>query len=145
MDGAEDRADALFALPSVPRRIRVVGEEGPWIAAVARRGFDVVAKDADAVIVDGPPAAAQTLRQAGYDTARLFSLPVEGAPVLFADLDGRNAARHAAMRGIVHAERWRMVRNAAVGTALGYGVTLPFPRLVTIAARAARAPARVQA
>jgi hypothetical protein len=162
MDGGEDRADALFALPSVPRRIRVVGE-GAWIAAVARRGFDVVAKGADvvvvldalpehvlgdrppAVIVDGPPAAAQTLRQAGYDTARLFSLPVEGAPVLFADLDGRNAARHAAMRGIVHPERWRMVRNAAVGTALGYGVTPPFRRLVTIAARPARPPALVQA
>src|SRR5439155_4383052 len=134
-----------------------------WTAAVVRRGFEVVSKNADvvvvldaqpdrvlgdrppAVIVDGPPAAAHALRQAGYGTARLLSLPVEGTPDLFADLEGRNAARYAAMRGIVHPERWRMVRNAAVGIALGYGVVLPFRRLVTIAARPPRPPALVEA
>src|SRR5438132_14021338 len=48
------------------------------------------------------------------------------------------------MRGIGHAERWRTVRNAAVGAALGHGVALPFRRLVTIAARPPRPPALIE-
>src|SRR5207244_3209873 len=145
----------------MPRRVRVIGD-GAWAEAVKRRGFDVVDEDPDvvvalgalpdavlaarppAVVVDGPPGVDRPLRRAGYGTARLFSLPVEGAPVLFADLDGRNAARYAAMRGIGHAERWRTVRNAAVGAALGHGIALPFRRLVTIAARPPRPPALIE-
>src|SRR5438128_315111 len=145
----------------MPRRVRVIGD-GAWAEAVKRRGFDVVDEDPDvvvaldalpdavlaarppAVVVDGPPAVARALRRAGYGTARLFSLPVEGTPVLFADLNGRNAARYAAVHGIVHAERWRTVRNAVVGAALGYGIAPPFRRLVTIAAEPPQPPALIE-
>lgn len=162
VDAGEDRADALFALPTVPRRVRLIGGE-LWAAGVERRGFEVVDENPDvvvvvdrlpngvlamrppAVVVDGPPSAAQILRRSGYEAARLFSLPVEGTPVLFADLERRNAARYAAVRGIVHAERWRTLRNTVVGCALGYGVPMPFRRLVTIAAAAPRPPALIAA
>jgi hypothetical protein len=157
----EDRADAVFALPALPRRVHVLGQEG-WREQLSRRGFEtaeqadvVVVADSECaaalalnpktVLVDGDPKAAVRLGRAGYESTKLFSLPVEGSPVVFSVLSAKRAARYAATRGIVHPERWRAARNSAVGLALRAGLPLPFKRLITIAARALDPPALLQA
>ena len=163
MPTPEDRADALFALPALPRRISLRAEAAEWESALTRRGFEVVAGKADVlvtagadcgmdfvsgwrgIVVDGDPEVAKKLRAAGYEVSSLLSLPVHGNPLLFTDLAGRGAARYAVQQGISHPERWKSIRNDLVGAALGLGVKLPFGRLISMAARPGGPPALVDA
>lgn len=158
-DRIEHRADALFALPAVPRRAALLGDLPGWERdlgdrriEVADDGADVVISDADrldealargapAVVVDGPRAAARRVRAAGLAVTRLLPIPVTGSPVVFADLGRRRAARYGIERVIVHPERWRTFRNRAAGLVILAGVPLPAARLVTLGSRAAGPPA----
>jgi hypothetical protein len=158
---AEHRADALFALPRLPRRVALLGEPPGWRNDLRERGLELVseADDADlavatqtlapaalssragAVIVDGERTAVQTLREGGLSTVRLLPVPVSGSPVLFVNLDQRRAARYGLEHGIVHPERWRMLRNRVAGRLAGAGIALPTRALIALGTRTGEPPA----
>jgi hypothetical protein len=161
MQDVEHRADALFALPRLPRTVALFGDPPGWRRDLEARGLELVedgaadlavateerladalAAGAEAVVVDGVP---RPLRAHGLVTSRLLSLPLVGSPVLFVDLDRRGAARYALRRGIVHREVWRTARNEAVAALVGMGIVPPFPALVAVGSRRAGAPALVAA
>jgi len=149
----EHRADALFALPDLPRRATLLGDLPGWRRDLEERrielvdrGADVVVADAareaealglgaPAVVVDGPRDAAGRLRRSGLAVTRLLPIPVTGSPVVYADLERRRAARYGIERVIVHPERWRTLRNRAAGLAILAGLPLPAERLVTLGHR----------
>jgi hypothetical protein len=161
---AEHRADALFALPRLPRRVVLLGDPPGWGQDLLERGLELVADADDAdlavatenhagaavlsragsVIVDGERTAVRTLREAGLSTVRLLPVPVSGSPVLFVNLEQRRAARYGLEHGIVHAERWRTVRNRLAGLLVGAGIA-PAPALVTLGTRTAGTPAFLEA
>jgi hypothetical protein len=164
MEG-EHRADALFALPRLPRRVSLFGDPPGWRRDLEERGIEVVdpgrsadlavatedrlteavATGAGAVIVEGSPGSVRILAAAGYRAARVLSLPLNGTPVLFVDLDRRGAARYALRRGIVHRELWRTTRNEAVAALVGAGIVPPFPAVVGVGSREPGPPALVSA
>src|SRR5215217_3732461 len=98
---AEHRADAIFALPWLPRRIALLGDPPGWRRDLSERDIDVVSAPADAdlvvaaearealvsgaraVVVDGDPRAARVLAGSGMWATRLLPVPVAGSPVLF--------------------------------------------------------------
>src|SRR3954452_2567707 len=153
MPEAEHRADVLFALPQVPRRIRLLGEPRGWEVDLRQRGFeigdegpdtivsgdepvsDAVAAAGDAtVLVDGSRSGLERLRAARAHAEHVVSLPLEGSPALFVDLAQRRATRFAFARALGHTELWRTARNLGVAVAAGAGVPLPLGRAVGIAA-----------
>ncbi len=163
MTDVEHRADALFALPRLPRTATLLGELPGWEADLEQRSIEQVRVGADVavasgdrvgealelgapvVVVDGPRTAARDLRSAGLATTRLLPIPVSGSPVVYADLARRRAARYAIERIIVHPERWRTVRNSIAGYALLAGLPLPAERLVTLGTREPGPPALLAA
>ncbi|MFN2471261.1 MAG: hypothetical protein ABR583_09810 [Gaiellaceae bacterium] len=160
----EHRADALFALPVIPRRAALLGELPGWAGDLVERRVEVVAPadaevvvaDGDhvsqalaagrgAVVVDGPRGVAASLRAAGLSTTRLLPIPVTGSPVVYADLAERRAARFGIERVIVHPERWRTLRNRAAALLIVAGLPLPVERLVTLGVRRSGRPAFITA
>jgi hypothetical protein len=161
----EHRADALFVLPRLPRRVALYGDPPGWRNDLRERGVELVddpaaadavvateerlgealASGAAAVVVEGSRKVADDLREAGLSARRLLSLPVAGTPALFVDLDRRRAARYGIERGLVHPELWRTARNRVVARLVGLGVPVPFPALVTVAVRAPGPPALLAA
>jgi hypothetical protein len=155
----EHRADALFALPRIPRTATLLGELPGWEHDLAdrrmqrvERGADVVIAGGDrvqealllgarAIVVDGPRSASSALGASGFSTSRLLPIPVSGSPVVYADLAQRRAARYGIERIIVHPERWRTIRNRVAGLAILAGLPLPAERLVTLAVREPGRPA----
>jgi hypothetical protein len=155
----EHRADALFALPRIPRTATLIGELPGWERDLADRRIERVERDADvvvtggdgveealrlgarAVVVDGPRSASSALRASGLSTSRLLPIPVTGSPVVYADLARRRAARYGIERIIVHPERWRTLRNRVAGLAILAGLPLPAARLVTLGVREPGPPA----
>jgi hypothetical protein len=146
----EHRADALFALPRIPRTATLLGDLPGWerdlvdrriqqvesgadVAVAARdRLEEALAARAGAVVVDGPRSAARVLGAAGLTTTRLLPIPVTGSPIVYADLGWRRAARYGIERVVVHPERWRTVRNRVAGLAILMGLPLPAERIVTL-------------
>ena len=155
----EHRADALFALPRIPRSATLLGELPGWERDLADRRIEQVARDADvvvaagdhveealklgaaAVVVDGRRGAGRRLAEAGLVLRRLLPIPVTGSPVVYADLARRRAARYGIERIIVHPERWRTLRNRVAGLAILAGVPLPAERQVSLGLRAPGPPA----
>jgi hypothetical protein len=149
--GPEHRADVLFALPHPPRRVTLLGDLPGWRAGLAERqleqtdeGADVVVASEDrveaalaygagAVVVEG---SLSTPARVGRDASRLSSLPLEGSPILFVDLDSHRAVRFAFARALGHSDVWRTLRNVAVGTAAGVGVVPPVGRTIAVLAGA---------
>jgi hypothetical protein len=152
----EHRADALFALPRIPRNVALFGASSGWMDDLQDRRIDMwrgegpapdvavagpegieaaLASGAETVVVDGPRGARKVLRASGLRTTRLLSLPVTGTPALFVNVDQRRAARYGVEHGIVHPERWRTLRNRIAGLVLGAGVVPPVRALVTLGTR----------
>jgi hypothetical protein len=146
----QHRADAVFTLTRIPRRIAVAGDPPGWRDDLEERGIEVVGPDdpADAlvtteagiagrappqtrdVIVDGDPAASSVL--GGRTVTRLLTLPVWGTPIAIVDLAQRRAAAYGVQHGIVHAEAWRAVRNRVAARLIRHGL-LPTPKtLITV-------------
>ncbi len=132
MDAPQHRADAVFALPRLPRTAALLGELPGWAEDLAERRIEVVDGEADVTIAD--PAHAPEARgpaivdgDAGSSPMRLLPLPVRGSPALFVNLGHRRAARYAIEHGIVHGQRWRNARNRAAAALAGAGL-LPVPR-----------------
>ena len=123
----QHRADAVFTLTRIPRRVAVDGDPPGWRDDLEERGIEVVAPDdladvlvtTDAgtaeraarqtrdVIVDGDRAAASVL--GGRAAIRLLTLPVAGTPIAIVDLAQRRATAYGVQHAIVHAEAWRAV------------------------------------
>ena len=159
MEDIEHRADALFALPRIPRTATLLGDLPGWEQDLADRRIEQVERDADvvvaagdrveealrlgaaAVVVDGPRSAAAALSVTGLVTTRLLPIPVTGSPIVYADLAWRRAARYGIERVVVHPERWRTLRNRVAGLAILAGLPLPAERLVTLGVRDAGPPA----
>ena len=164
----EHRADALFALPRIPRTAAVFGELAGWkedltereialvlesprgdrpdlAVATADRVQEAVASGAAGVIVDGARSKGSALPAAGFATRRLLPLPVRGSPVLYVDLDHRQAARYGLHYGITHTERWRAARNRVAGMLAGAGLLPSSDGLVAVSSRTAGEPALLQA
>jgi hypothetical protein len=168
-EGREHRADAIFALPELPEAVALYGSPPGWLTDLRERSIEVVpsptnagrppdlavatdegveealASGARSLIVDGARDAHRLVRARGFDVTRLMPLPVSGSPVLFLDVGQRRAARYGIEHGIVHAERWRIVRNRVAALLVGAGVLLPVQRLLTLGTRAPGAPALVSA
>lgn len=161
MPGPEHRADALFTLPRLPRKVAVLGDPPGWLNDLreldieATRDADadvdaVVATDdfveralranAGAVLVDGTSASRRRLRDAGLKTRQLLPLPVSGSPLLFVDLGARRAARYGIDNGIVHTEPWRIWRNR-LAALLARAGALPVRAGVSVGTRSADVPA----
>jgi hypothetical protein len=152
----EHRADALFALPRIPRSATLFDAGLGWARDLQKRQIEVhpaggpgrpdvaiagpagieaaLASRAETIVVDGPRGARAPLRDTGRTTTRLLPLPVAGTPVLFVNVEQRRAARYGVEHGIVHPERWRTLRNRIARLALGAGVVPPVRQLVTLAA-----------
>jgi hypothetical protein len=161
----DHRADALFVLPELPRRVAVVGDLPEWRGGLAARGIELVEPGAGAqvvvasegrldaalragaetVAVDGSRAAGARLGAAGLAVRRLLPLPLHGSPSLYADLSSGTAVRYAFHQGIAHAQLWRTLRNSLVGTLAAAGFAAPFPRLISLGLRDGRPPAFVAA
>jgi hypothetical protein len=164
------RADALFALPRLPRTIGIVGSLPGWREDLAELGMetldgepgawsptpDVVVSDsaglaqslptgAAALVVDGDRRVGRRLRRRGLATVQLLPLPVAGSPVAYLDLEHRRAASYGIAEGIVHGERWRMARNRVASELARLGLFPPPRRLVTLAGARAGPPAFVAA
>lgn len=166
--GSEHRADAIFALPELPEAVALYGRPPGWLTDLRERSIEVVpgpeggkppplavatdegveealASGAASVIVDGSRGAHRLLRARGFHVTRVLPLPVSGSPVLFLDVRQRRAARYGIEHGIVHAERWRIVRNRAAALLVGAGVLPPVQGLLTLGTRTPGAPALVAA
>lgn len=145
----EARADAIFTLPTLPRRAAVFAGVDHWRAGLEARGVEVVeAHDhADLVVIDGtavaPPNAAAIIidgvkrvdrRQwSGYRATRLTSVPPHGDPGLLLNLGHHRAAAHG-LRSLVPAERARRARNIVAASLVRTGLLPPvLPLLVTLA------------
>ena len=107
----EHRADALFALPRIPRsatlfdaglgwardlqnrqiEVHPAGGPGrPDVAIAGSAGIEAaLASRAETIVVDGPRGARAALRDTGRTTTRLLPLPVAGTPVLFVNVEQR--------------------------------------------------------
>jgi hypothetical protein len=160
VEEVEHRADALFALPRIPRTVTLLGELPGWRRDVADRRIEEVDSAADAVVaagervqealrragagavvVDGPRAAGVALKADARYTRRLLPIPVSGSPIVYADLGWRRAARYGIERVVVHPDRWRTLRNRVAGLAILAGLPVPAARLVTLGVREQRPPA----
>src|SRR2546430_7199250 len=124
MNAPQHRADAVFALPRLPRTAALLGELPGWAEDLAERRIEVVDGKADVTIAD--PAHAPEARgpaivdgDAGSSPMRLLPLPVRGSPALVVHLRHRRAARYAIEHGIVHGQRWRNARNRAAAALAG--------------------------
>ena len=148
VNGPKDRADVLFTLPRLPRRVTLLGELPGWRAGLTERQLEVVDDladvvvasedqlekalkiDASALIVEGSRTTAARL---GPTASRFISLPLQGNPVLFVDIDSRAAAKYAFARASGHTDIFRTVRNVVVGTGAGIGLPPPVSRTIAVA------------
>lgn len=148
------RADAIFTLPSLPRRALVHGDVEHWRAGLEARGVELVSEEssADLVVTVGsqarPSAASAVVVDgvrrvdrgtiAGRTVARLASVPPGGDPGLLLNLGHRRAAAHA-LSNLVPPERSRRVRNAAASVIVRAGLLPPVvPLLVTLSREGGR-------
>jgi hypothetical protein len=150
----QHRADVLFTLTRIPRRVAVDGDPPGWRDDLEERGIDVVGPDdlADLLVTTDPGVAERAARQtrdvivdgdrgaasvlAGRVVTRLLTLPVWGSPVAIVDLAQRRPAAYAMQHAIVHAEAWRAVRNRVAAHLVRRGL-LPTPKtLITVGGEA---------
>jgi hypothetical protein len=146
----QHRADAVFTLTRIPRRVAVDGDPPGWRDDLEERGIEVVgpAEPADAFVTADPEAAGRAAGQtrdvivdgdreaeavlAGRAVTRLLTLPVSGTPIAIVDLAQRRAAAYGMQHSIVHAEAWRAIRNRVAARLVRHGL-LPTPRtLITV-------------
>jgi len=164
----QHRADALFALPRLPKSAAVFGDAPGWAGDLPERGVEMVAvrgsrgdrrlepdlavatpetaaaayaSGAQSVIVDGSRSGHRTLRRMGLGVTRLLSLPLRGSPAVFLDLDQPRAASWGMRHGRATLERRKVLRNHAVAGILKAGALPPLLPLVTLGARRRGGPA----
>jgi hypothetical protein len=154
LDSLQHRADAVFTLTRIPRRVAVAGDPPGWRDDLAERGIEVVGPDetADALVTTDPELAASTaprVRDVIVDgdraassvisrpkVTRLLTLPVWGTPSAIVDLAQRRPAAYGMQHAIVHAEPWRGVRNRVAARLVRHGL-LPTPKtLITVGGEA---------
>jgi hypothetical protein len=162
----EHRADALFALPTIPRTAALFGALPGWVGDLTARRIDVLKHDArirpdlavattefadralssgaESVIVDGSRSAVRAIAEAGLSTRRLLPIPIHGSPIIYLDLGHRRAARYAIEQEVVHPERWRTARNR-VAASLAWIGALPAASVVAVGSRTSGAPALIAA
>ena len=155
MGSLQHRADALFTLTRIPRRVAVAGDPPGWRDDLEERGIEVVAPAdlADVLVTTDPATAERAARQirdvivdgdraassalGGRAVTRLLTLPVSGTPIAILDLAQRRAAAYGVQHALVHAEAWRAVRNKVAARLVRHGL-LPTPKtLITVGGEAA--------
>jgi hypothetical protein len=160
----ENRADAIFALPSVPKTAVVLGDLPAWRSGLPRRGVEIVegrghtpdlavAKDstdlhncrAPFIILEGFRGREGILRAAGYRTRHLLALPRRGEPAVLFDPRQRRAARYAIAGVLAHPELWRTIRGRLAAAMFGAGIRLPLGTGLTLGANTSGPPALIAA
>ncbi|HEY8726781.1 MAG TPA: hypothetical protein VIL91_08780 [Gaiellaceae bacterium] len=162
MGSLQHRADALFTLTRIPRRVAVAGDPPGWRDDLEERGIEVVAPAdlADVLVTTDPATAERAARQirdvivdgdraassalGGRAVTRLLTLPVSGTPIAILDLAQRRAAAYGVQHALVHAEAWRAVRNKVAARLVRHGL-LPTPKTLITVGGEAGSPALVAA
>ncbi len=146
-----ERADACFLSPIPIARAVVLGKDESWAPALLRVGVDVgeispdvaiapsdrtrdaIATGAHTVIVEGDKAERE-LRRLGWKARTYLALPDLEAPQAFVPI-GSQAGRYALTVWLTAWERWKVVRNAAVGELAARRLLPPVRRFVTVGSR----------